>query len=518
MTVPLKLAWNPTYKAPDDVHAGQRVRVRLGARIYDGVVVRTGTTPSIDPSRVLPVFGISEGLPDISPGELELWQFIADYYMCTLGEVFKTACPAGKIRSEQKAANILQRLQARLAVREEALTRKHKDSVRERLEAEKADIGSQIAALTRIPLNVPETCPRKCCKPELLTGPGRTEIYIDRCGKALQEGYNILVLVPDSHSGEQLTQTLEEAFPGQVHNYNALMTAARKRRIADDVRNFGAQIVVGTRSAIFLPLSRLGLVIIDNEQDISYKQQEPSPRYNARDAAVMLARIHGAEAILGTPAPSAESWWNRQSGKYTGRVGIPATGWELIDVGAEKRKRGMLGCLSRKLAEAAAAVQGPVALIRGWEKPEELGNDITSALPDREVTVFSWAEARRADLSGFALVAVIQADSLLGRENFRTDERALQALMMLGEAVSGKLIIQTARPEHPVFSHDAGIYDHLLKERRDFNLPPFTRLVDIHRENGDVERVTLMPGASLSAGKQKLIKENPGVLFDVDPL
>ncbi|MBP5382702.1 MAG: hypothetical protein J6Y45_05060 [Bacteroidales bacterium] len=524
--VPLRLEWVPVYRCPRPLPEGAWVTVPLGHARYKGVVYKTGVTPDVDDARIQDVLEFNEGLPAVSGAELKFWEFLSEYYLCTLGEVFKAARPAGKINGEQKAVNIMERLRQRLAVREEALTRKHKDSVRERLEAERDKIKAQIESLTRIPSDTP--APLNAGKPTLLCGPDRTAEYIKLCREALEKGFNALVLIPEIAAGEQLQERFEEEFSGQVHCVNSHLSDVRRRKIAEDVRTFGSQIVIGTRSSLFLPFSRLGLIIVENEQDMLYKQTEPSPRYNARDAAVMLGRIHGAKVVLGSPWPSLESLYNALSGKYllcnTPARPAPVT---LVDISAERRKGGMVDRISRKLLEAAALVKGPIALIRGWEKPDELTQEAARLLPGRQVDILTLQQARLSDLRPYALVAVLQADALFPEGDFRADERAVQALAMLEEQCSGTFLVQTAKADHPVFSAPGSIVEKLLQERKQFGLPPYTRLIDTDF-GGHKERLSLQPGRSLAKRKQELWaralafeKKTGGrarVIIDVDPV
>lgn len=528
VVLPLRLEWIPWYKAPRTVSEGTRVSVVFAHRTYTGVVLKASDTPGIEPAKVQNIIRIQDELAPVSKEGLEFWDFLSGYYLCTIGEVYKAAYPAGKIKSEQKAANILERLRQRLAIREEALTKKHKDSVRERLEAERDSIAAQIEALTKLPAARGETAKANPAKPVLLTGGGRTDEYLRLCRETLEKGLNVLVLTPEIAAGEQLTAIFEEAFPGQVHSINSHITEARRRRIAEDVRSFGAQIVIGARSALFLPFSRLGLIIVENEQDVLFKQTEPAPRYNARDAAVMLGRIHGAEVVLGTPSPSLESYHNALTGKYKlVETRQPATPMTIISIAAEKRKNGMIGPLSRKLQDAAAKAGGPVALIRGWEKPDELLELAGRLLEGIETDILTVQQARISDLRRYQLLAVLQADALFPADDFRADERAAQTLAMLREQCSGAFIVQTAKPEHPVFSSFGSIYPKLLEERKQFGLPPFTRLIDTDF-GGRKERLTLTPDRSLAQKKQDLRnraaafeKKSGGrvrVIIDVDPI
>ena len=524
--LPLRLDWMPFYRCQATPAPGTRISVVFAHRKYLGVVWKTGVTPEIDPSRIQDVLEVRSDLPPVSKEELEFWEFMASYYLCSIGEVYKAAYPAGKLLSEQKAAGILERLRQRLAVREEALTRKHKDSVRERLEAERDAIALQIKALTRIPDGA--AAKPACGKPLLMIGGARHDEYLKRCRETLDLGLNALVLTPEIAAGEQLQELFEEAFPNQVHCVNSHITETRRRRIADDLRCYGGQVVIGTRSSLFLPFSRLGLIIVENEQDILFKQTEPSPRYNARDAAVMLGRIHGASVILGTPSPSLESLHNAQTGKYLmQRFDTPLPPVEIVDVSVERRKNGMVGRLSRKLLEAASHASGPIALIRGWEKPDELLEEVSAVFDGREVDILTLQQARLADLRAYGLVAVLQADALFPADDFRADERAVQALAMLREQCTGVFLVQTAKSDHPVFRDGDGIQQQLLDERSRFGLPPFARLIDTDF-GGHKERLAWPPDANLSKRKQKLRaraldfeKKSGGharVIIDVDPI
>ena len=524
--VPLKLEWIPCYSCEVPLQRGRRVTVSFANRSYPGVVWRTDAVPDIASNRIRKVLKVNTELTPISSEELEFWEFLSTYYLCSPGEVFKAAYPSSKIRSEQVAASILDRLHSRLAVRQEALAKKHKDSVRERLEAESRAIESQIEALTRIPSGAPVK--KKPQLPLLVTGPGRFEEYLTLAGNAVQDGLNVLVLTPEIASSEQLESLFEDTFPGIVHRLNSHVTDARRRRVAEDVRCFGGQIVVGTRSSLFLPFSRLGLIIVENEQDVLFKRTEPSPRYNGRDAAVMLARIHNASVVLGTPAPSLESLHNALTGKYSMKsTGADPAPVQLIDISKERRKNGMPGRMSIKLLDAIAHTEGPIALIRGWEREEELLEEASRALPGREIDIFTFQPARLQNLGKYSLVAVIQADALMSGSDFRADERALQAIAMLREAAKGVFIVQTAKSDHPVFGPTQDVYSHLLEERRQWNLPPYTRLVDVQKGN-DKERITLAADRTLASRKQEILaraqeeeKRSGGrlrIIIDVDPV
>ena len=525
--LPLRLDWQPYYRCDAEVSPGQRVSLHFSGRRYSAVVYRTGVTPDVDVSRLRSIDAVENGLEPVTAGELRFWEFLASYYMCSLGEVYKAACPEGKIKAELTGAAMLERLRTRLALRRESLGKRHTQRVRERLEQECRELEIRIARLSGPAVS--ETPGQAASKPVLLAGGGRTEEYIALCRAALEKGLNVLVLTPEIAAGAHLEKIFAAAFPGSVYGISSRLTPGMRRRITGDMRCSGGCIVVGTRISLFLPFCRLGLIIVDNEQDPLYKQSDPAPRYNARDAALMLGRIHGADVILGSPAPSLESCYNVASGKYGLRhTGAMLPEAEIVDISAERRKNGMVGCLSRKLIRAASGCVGPVALIRGWEKAEEVSEVCRSVLEGRHVDVLTVYEAMSGGLQDYALVAVLQADALMSPDDFRADERAVQALAVLREQCRGRFIVQTAKSEHPVFSSAPEcIYPKLMEERKSFQLPPYTRLVDEYR-GGVQERHVLSPDAGLAGRKRRLYEDarsfergNGGrvhVKFDVDPV
>ena len=529
--LPLRLSWTPWYLCPDSaIKRGDRVSVFFARRQYTGTVVLTAPSPEgVEPSKVRPIVKVERSIPPVSEEELEFWDFLAAYYLCTPGEVYKTACPAVRTKGEQGAANLLERLRSRLAIREEALTKKHRPNVTARLEAERNAIAVQIAEVEKsLSAAIAGPGARKRAyaapKPELLWGGGREEKYIELCREALSQGLNALVLVPEIAAGEMLGRRFEEAFPGQACRVDSRLGPGRRHRIEADLRSFGAQVIIGTRSALFLPFSRLGLIIVEDEQDIFYKQHEHAPRYNARDAAVMLARIHGARIVLGTPSPSLESLFNTEAGKYKlSRTPVQYCPLEIIDIQAERKKNGMKGAFSRKLLAGLSRAGGRIALVRGWEKEGELLEAASALLPGREVRCLSFQEARMEGLEDYAAVAVMQADFLLAKDDFRADEHAHQTISLLRELCCGTLYIQTERSSHPVFTEADTLYRKLLDERREFGMPPYTRIVEL-KTGGDTRRIILKPGPGMAAEKASILSKalaaEPRVhtVIDVDPI
>ena len=662
--LPLKLEWEPCYYLPAgigaDVVVGTRVMVRFAGKSYVGAVSATGVVPEVEERKIMPILSVVEGLPPVSHGELELWRFVANYYLCTIGEVYKAAYPSMKIgvemsrarREERQEALIDKKIAALQSRRERILasmrrnadladkakredTRaKYLDS-RQRFLSQSEELEREITGLENskaahdTPLSgtgLPDNAgfalsgPQKealekikesfaAGKPVLLhgvTGSGKTEIYETLALETLKQGRNVLYMVPEIAVSRQLEERLRKVFGRLLYAFHSKETAARRQEIASEIRS-GNYIVLGTRSALFLPHHDLGLIVVDEEHDTSYKQDAPAPRYNGRDTAFMLARIMGAEVLLGTATPSLESLYNCRSGRmdkvdlncrYFGSADADV---EIVDTRAERRKRGMSGSFSFKLIahiNDALAQGGQVLILRGrrayspavqcsacgdiprcphcnvplswhrqegillchycgWRKPytgkcskcggdlEPLGSgtqrieeEAAALFPDARVTRLDGDTAMEAgreeeiirdfakknidiligtqilakgfDFDGLSLVAVIQADSLFGQQDFRADERAVQLLEQFRgrsgrRGNKGLLVIQTSQPDHPVYNvfkssdeaPDAkgGLVDSMMGERFTFGYPPFSRIVNVILKDASEARVEEMSGA-----------------------
>ena len=369
--VPLRLEWFPYYLLPDgmDVHRGSRIKVNFAGRPYSAVVINTDCPAPVDPSKVK-FADAPDNLPDITEAELKLWKFIADYYLCTIGEVYKIACPSVIVKQDQTAriARLHEALQDKLAKAEAAREGTKKKAAL--LEAARR-IKEQLALLddtlpwepVQAKLSKAQTealgAIRRSFidgKPALLdgvTGSGKTEIYISLASETLAQGRNALILVPEIALSGQLEERLRAYFGPRLYTYHSAESAGSRSLVTDAVRK-KPYVVLGTRSAIFLPHRNLGLVVVDEEHDGAYKQ-DSTPRYNGRDCAAVLTTIHGAKLLLGSATPSLETLFNCFNGKYTRIVlkeryfGSKGSIVEIIDTQAEFKKNGMVGSFSRKL-------------------------------------------------------------------------------------------------------------------------------------------------------------------------
>ena len=681
--LPLKLGWTPWYYTEEELRVGQRVGVVFARKQMVGVVLSVGGTPDIDESRVEKITCTDTGLADISSRELELWRFIAEYYMCTLGEVFKAAYPSSKINSEKIAVQQLRRSEASRA-RMEAVLAKRVATLAARLEAKEAAIlaRTQPSAETAVPS--PSTSSRRCkaevtarlqgerdalaaqlaaaqaalaafragepagegfacgadgeggaeassaaiaaaavgsfssggasddgiaattgcgvhAKPLLVRGIERTQFYMEQVRKCLSQGRDALILEPEAELGQNLEEPFAEAFGENLKLFGGSLSARDKRVLAQQIRGEHRPIVIiGQRSALFLPFTRLGLVVVDEEQDASYKQSEPAPRYNGRDLAVVLAQLHSAQLILGSACPSLESLYNSLSGKYL-LLDLPQSATpaqvDIIDITAERRKNGMVGDFSRKAIDTLRKCphDALVTVVRCFTSEEDTAAQLRELFPDRRPPAESeqqaglgaiaesgqptapgaisgqrvhaesgqqagpgvqdgpgaiagpgvqimtaYAARRSAAISDLTLV--MQADALFDRADFRADEKALQLLTLL-KSRTRRLIVQTSTSAHPVFAALQSSTSHpisaagalsptavdpagpttaagaLLAERKQFGLPPYTRIIDLHsRKDGTlVQRLVLPRDRNLATTKANLFSTRQDLWFDVDP-
>lgn len=434
-----------------------------------------------------------------------------------------------------------------------------------------------------------------------VTGSGKTEIFIHFINKAIEKGEQVLYLLPEIALTGQIVTRLQQYFGDRVGVYHSKFNEHEQVEIWNAVLNYDKaqhitrySIILGARSSIFLPFSNLGLIIVDEEHDSSYKQIDPAPRYHARDASLYLASIHQAKTILGSATPSVESYWNAQNKKYAlvelanrfTNVQLPQT--IIVNLKEAQKYKQMKSMFSEVLINhitEALALKEQVILFQnrrgfspiiecqkcqhvpkcvrcdvsltyhkktdemkchycgysipsvklcpvcsstdlkakglGTEKIEEelaiLFPDIqirridqdTSAskhklqkmlldFEDQKIQVLVGTQmiSKGLDFGNVSLVGIINADGIISYPDFRSFERAFQLMVQVSgrsgrKEKQGKVIIQSYNPAHPVIdfvmqNNYLGMYHHQEEERRNFNYPPFVRLIKIvvkHQKN-----------------------------------
>lgn len=208
------------------------------------------------------------------------------------------------------------------------------------------------------------------CLLQGVTGSGKTEVYLQALARAVELGRQGIVLVPEISLTPQTVARFRARFGQRVGVYHSRLTAREKLNLWRHLRGGRIDVVVGARSALFAPMPRLGLIVVDEEHEGTYKQ-DSAPRYHARDVALVRARRLGAAVILGSATPALESSWNAEAGKYhllrldsrINEVQLPEV--DIIDMGREVREGGIMGALSRplRLAMREAIGQGGHVLL-----------------------------------------------------------------------------------------------------------------------------------------------------------
>ncbi len=392
--LPLAVRERFTYMIPDHlsgfIKPGVKVMIQLGNRkIYTGIVCRLhDDTPSY--KNIRSVIDVTDPVPVTNEKQLQHWQWVSDYYMCSEGEVMKAAVPGAFFATGETSAPLKEKykpkeesfieLSARFSDQElneilDKLVRSPKQSeiLTAYLHLTDYTPDSYVKPLRKsILLKEVGTTPgtidslvkkgifslvtlevgrlkdygnsneplRRLSDSQLVaynsitdlfkgkdivllhgvTSSGKTEIYIHLIEEQLKQGRQVLYMLPEIALTAQIILRLQKHFGKVTGVYHSRFNDQERveiwKRVADENPDTGYRLILGVRSSIFLPFNNLGLVIIDEEHDTSYKQHDPSPRYHARDSAIILASLHGAKTVLGSASPSIESYYNAEARKY----------------------------------------------------------------------------------------------------------------------------------------------------------------------------------------------------------
>ena len=370
VAVPVPLLDALTYSVPEHLPlpaVGARVQVPLGPRVLTGVVVGHPTEPpSSDLKEIAAVVDAEALLPS---GVVELCQWVADYYLAGIGDAIAAALPPGAaqrpsaFKTRRVAVVTVQGLSA-LGVTDSGLTQKQRAALElvaavsgldPREMRERGASREVIARLVALGLATwrhdqieRDPFPRAAAPPGSrdddrpptdeqaaavgalservsagfhvalvhgVTGSGKTEVYLRVADLVLQAGRQVLLLVPEIALTPSVASFFRDVFGDRVAIQHSALSIGERHDQWHRIRRGEMDVVVGTRSAVFAPLPRLGLVVVDEEHDTSYKQEE-APRYHGRDVAIMRASREGALVLLGSATPSLESYHHAVSGKY----------------------------------------------------------------------------------------------------------------------------------------------------------------------------------------------------------
>lgn len=442
-----------------------------------------------------------------------------------------------------------------------------------------------------------------------VTSSGKTEIYIHLLSRILQQSKQALFLVPEIALTTQLTHRLQKVFGERVLIYHSRFSDNErvdiwKKLLTEDE----PCVVIGARSSLFLPFSNLGIVIVDEEHESSYKQYDPAPRYNARDVAIVLASMHGAKTLLGSATPSIETYYKAKTGKFgfvellTRYENVTLPQIETVDMTIARKRYLTNGSFAKPTIDAAnealnnknqiivfhnrrgfapmarckqcawtpkcehcdvsltyhrfqnqlichycgasyplpticPACKEPAVEILGYGT-ERIEEEVANLFPEHkilrmdldttrnkdnyeniiedfsnhkaDILVGTQMVTKGLDFGGVSLVAVLNADRLINFPDFRSAERAYNMLEQVsGRAgrrnTQGKVIVQTSNPSHPIIdflkNHDyTGFFNHEIEERKEFNYPPFTRVIYIylkHRDNNTLSEIATIYASHL---------------------
>ncbi|MES2827569.1 MAG: primosomal protein N' [Bacteroidota bacterium] len=190
-----------------------------------------------------------------------------------------------------------------------------------------------------------------------VTASGKTQVYIKLIEKAIEKGGQVLFLLPEIALTTQIVERIQRYFGDAIGVYHSKFNNNERVEIWNKVLNGQYRVVLGARSAVFLPFKELKLIVVDEEHESSYKQHDPSPRYQARDAAVYMGHMYGAKTVLGSATPAIESYYNATTGKYGlvtlnqryGGVELPVQ--EVISIAEETKRKKMVSYFSSRLIE-----------------------------------------------------------------------------------------------------------------------------------------------------------------------
>ena len=408
-----------------------RVVVPCGQKkTYTALCVEvTDKKPDIGVKNIKCIYSVLDDMPMLLPQQLKLWQWMADYYMCPLGDIYKAALPAG-LKAEdgyrpktetyvgltekfhdEMALNIALDMVSRYEKQQKALAGYLElshwaeisgtaipDDIKEITQTELCNVTHcttpTVKSLVKrgileiyqkavgrlntdgefTPQNAKllNEAQQEAYNQVLMqfmkknvvllhgvTSSGKTEIYIHLILKALQDHKQVLFLLPEIALTVQIMERLQRVFGSRLGIYHSKYSDAERVEIwKKQVSACPYDIIIGARSAALLPFKNLGLVIIDEEHETSYKQQDPAPRYHARSAAIMLASMYGAKTLLGSATPCMETYTNAKNGKFGyvrldkryKDIALPKI--EVVDVKDMTRRKMMKGPFSPRLLEA----------------------------------------------------------------------------------------------------------------------------------------------------------------------
>jgi primosomal protein N' (replication factor Y) (superfamily II helicase) len=319
----------------EDIEIGKRVKVPFGKKNFTGFIVGV-----LKKSHIYKLREITEVIdlePVVSKSMFKLAKWISEYYICSLGTALSCVV-SSSLKMPKKLKDIKSELKQEIASSLAAPRNDQEECFSERVIPAKAGIHEQkneVVFKDKIIANkekrvnltqeqkkavfaITKSLENKESEVFLLfgiTGSGKTEVYMNIMQKVLDKGLSVIYLVPEISLTPQIYSVLSNRFNQEISVMHSKMTITEKNREWFKIKSGGSRIVIGPRSSVFAPVEKLGLIVVDEEHDPSYKQED-SPRHNARDVAVVRGKLENAKVILGSATPSLESFYNVSKGKY----------------------------------------------------------------------------------------------------------------------------------------------------------------------------------------------------------
>lgn len=391
-----------------EIREGQGVRVPFGGRKMLTGIIKSIQTGVSDQKGLREIASLIDSRPMVNETQLNLWSWMSSYYLCSEGEVMKASISAGlkperkvnshphevtiilqeKYREAEILSGAMTALQRRAPGQAGLLNRflkELKDCENGEYKVKKSGLihssGENAFLKSLVEKDFLRIEEQVCCSPKAadftekalsslspaqekaleeiklfwedkqtvllhgVTSSGKTEIYLRLIEEAFSKGNQVLFLLPEISITAQMLLRLKSVFGARVRLFHSKHNESERTELWWDlIETEEPFLVLGARSAVFLPFSKLGLVIVDEEHESSYKQSEPNPRYQARDTAIMLAKLHGAKVLLGSATPSVETLYNAKTGKYGwtrlqerfSNTGLPSI--EILDVLKAKKQ------------------------------------------------------------------------------------------------------------------------------------------------------------------------------------
>jgi len=326
---------------PKDLRAKQQLATMIADEIFDDDSVRQACS----------------GLEKTSPQQSALLATI--YLMQKAQGLALVSEVLSKAKASRSALNALQKI-GLIKVEKTDISRIKKVAAEARMSNKnelEIELTDEQAIATRA---IEQAIEEQNCKPFLLhgvTGSGKTLVYMRAIRKAIELGRTVLLLVPEISLTPQLIDRFETSFAGSIAVLHSRMSEGERYDQWSEIHSGKKQIVIGARSAVFAPMKNLGLIIVDEEHEPSYKQDNPSPRYHCRDSAIVRAKMENAVVVLGSATPSMESMYNARQGRYRlleikkRADGAMLPSISVIDIAEERRRHMMHGAYSDKLLQ-----------------------------------------------------------------------------------------------------------------------------------------------------------------------